>query len=416
MNSSLIPRASGARRRPARGFTLVELLVALLLSLLVAIAILKMQSKMAGQTMRISDSGVRDTQARAALDLITRDLTSAGFLMGGAQYYCDALITYNSAGSGYFIHHAVDSLAAVSGTTMNFAPSLTLNYPAGAASAVLTDVLVTSASTDSSQFNDQTNPIQKGTAASGASPLTTGVAPLAAASGLVAGHAAIVRAPIKSAAACLRVPITSVTANTMTSAAGTTMPSNFYTGFVSQVASAGFPDVLTNASIFNARVVDIGAASGVAPAISPQLINVYYVDGSGAYPVLMRAQYSLVDDSVIASPQPIAAGVVALRTSYGVDVGNTGGVTTYETSAQVTANSHWANIRSVRIALVTRTINDDPGSDNAGIAYSAPLSIPIGPASAASAWFSPLAVPASTHHRYMVNTTEVAYRNWLWKN
>ncbi len=416
MNPSPNPRALIGPRRLARGFTLVELLVALLLSLLLAIAILKMQTKMAAQSMRISDSGVRDTQARAALDLITRDLTSAGFLMGGAQYYCDALITYNSGGPGYFVHHPVDSLAAVSGTKMKFAPSLTLNYPGAAASGVASDVLITAATTDSTQFNDQTNPIRKGMAAAGANPLTSGIAPLAAATsasgGLVVGDAAIVRAPINTAAACLRVPITAVTASAVTSGAGTTMPGTFYAGFVPQAASAGFSGALTNAGIFNARIVDIGTA-----ATSTQLMNVYYVDGSASYPVLMRAQYSLADDTVITSPQPIAAGVVSLQVSYGVDVGSTGGVTTYESAASATANSHWSSVRSVRVALVTRTINDDPNADNtiSGNAYVAPTNVPIGPASAATAWFPALTVPASSH-RFMVNTTEVAYRNWLWKN
>ena len=162
----------------------------------------------------------------------------------------------------------------------------------------------------------------------------------------------------------------------------------------------------TNVGIFNAYLVDIGTA-----ATSTQRFNVYYVDGSGSFPVLMRAQYNLIDDSVVTAPQPIAAGVVALRVSYGVDPGSTGAVTGYEDGATVASNMDWGFVRSVRVALVTRTINDDPTSDGGGA--SAPTTIPIGATQGAS--FSAITVPSSKH-RFITTTTEVAYRNWLWKN
>lgn len=403
-----------ATRRREGGFTLVELMVALLLSLLLAVAMLKMQTKMASQTMRVSDTGTRDTQARAAMDLITRDLSSAGFLIGNSQYACDALLTYHS-GAGYFTHHAADAFASVSGTTMNFAPTLVMNYPTSAAAAggLTSDVLVTLTSKSAAQFNEAINPILQADGGGGGTPLTTGTVSLKTTpTNLHVNDAVIVQAPIGTTGlACLRVPITSpVTGPAMTSAGGTTMPANFYNGFVTPVASAGFTTALTTASILNSFVVDIGQA-----ATSTQVQTVYYVDGSGAFPVLMRAQYSLVDDSVLTAPQPIAAGVVALRVSFGVDPGNTGAVTAYQSGAQVTAANNWGAVRSARIALVTRTINDDPNADATG--YTAPTTIPIGPSVGASspAWFGSITVPASTH-RYVVNTTEVAYRNWLWRN
>jgi hypothetical protein len=294
---------------------------------------------------------------------------------------------------------------------MPFAPSLTLNYPPGG-SAVLSDVLVTMVSTQSTQFNDVTNPVLRSTAAS-AAPLTDGKVPMIDTTGLTVGNAAILRAPLGNAPACMRVPISTGTTSTLlTSASGTTMPSNFYTGFAAPATAAGFATALSNVGIFNARVVDIGNK-----ATSSQAFNVYYVDGSGTYPVLMRAQYSLVDDTAITAPQPIAAGVVALRVSYGVDPGSTGSVTDYMSSATVTASKYWGFVRSVRVSLVTRTINDDPSADNGGTTFAAPTSITIGPPSlgASSAWPAAIAVPAS-QHRFIVNTTEVAYRNWLWKN
>jgi type IV pilus assembly protein PilW len=413
MTSSFIPE----RRRSEGGFTLIELMVALLLSLLLAVAILKMQTKMASQTVRVADSSTRDTQARAAMDLITRDLTGSGFLLGATQYYCSAVFTYNSGTStGYFAHHAADAVSAVSGTKLPFAPSVTLNYPSGATSAPTSDVLVTMATVASTQFNDSTNPVLRGTVSAPVLPMTTGVAPLSSTSGLTAGDTAIVQVPIGTSLPCLRVPVTKFTTNaTMTSAKGTTMPGGFYGDFATAVSAAG-QGTLSNVGIYNSKVVDIGIATSNPATASPQQFAVYYIDGSSnPYPVLMRGQYSMVDDSVVTAPQPIAAGVVALRVAFGVDKTNSMGITAYEDGPTVTANNDWGNVRSVRVALVTRTINDDPNSDNA--AASAPTSIQIG--SASNPWTGTSAltinVPASKH-RYIVNTTEVAYRNWLWKN
>jgi type IV pilus assembly protein PilW len=407
MTASPTSSSRRAARRHDGGFTLVELMVALLLSLLLAVAMLKMQSKMASQTMRVSDTGTRDTQARAAMDVLTRDLSSAGFMIGNSQYPCDALFTFNSA-SGFFVHHPADAFTSVTGTQMNFAPTLTMNYPPAGSAGLTSDVLVTVSAKSTAQFND-TNVVLQGQGGGAGTPLTTGTLSLSTApTNLIPGETAIVQAPTGTKMACLRVPISAIAGTLMTSSPGTTMPAGFYNGFVAPVAGAGFTSALTTVGIQNAWVVDIGTA-----ATSTQVQTVYYVDGSGAYPVLMRAQYSLADDTVVTAPQPIAAGVVALRVSFGVDPANTGAVTAYQSGAQVTASNNWSFVRSVRVALVTRTINDDPNADST--AYAAPTTIPIGPSASASspAWFPSITVPASTH-RYVVTTTEIAYRNWLW--
>ncbi len=407
MNATSNPSARRVARHAAAGFTLVELMVALLLSLLLAVAVLKMQTKMASQTMRVADTGTRDTQTRAAMDLITRDLSSAGFLLGDLSHSCPAVLTYDSGtATGYFAHHAVDSLVATSSSKMAFAPSLTLNYPAGTSSMVASDVLVVMGTTAATQFNN----VLPNAAAVAGNPLVTGVVKMSKTNGFVKGDAAIMQLLLGNDLPCVRVPVSDFTANSsMTSTGGTIMPSASYNGFVTPLATAGFSTALTNTGIYTSKVVDIGTAT-----TTTQLFTVYYVDGSGSFPVLMRAQYSLADDSVVTAPQPIAAGVVSLRVSYGVDPTGAGSATAYEEAAQVTTNKHWSVVRSVRVALVARTINDDPVADTT-TTYAAPTSIAI-PASApvSGAWFASISVPAS-HHHYTVNTTEVAYRNWLWK-
>jgi hypothetical protein len=127
------------------------------------------------------------------------------------------------------------------------------------------------------------------------------------------------------------------------------------------------------------------------------------VDNSGTFPTLMRANYSLLDDTIIGVPQSIAAGVVSLQVLFGVDPANTGAVTAYESAATVTASKHWDTVLTAKLALVTRTVNDDPDSTG----YTGPTTVVIGTP------FTNLTVPAS-QHRYTVNTTEVALRNYAW--
>jgi type IV pilus assembly protein PilW len=386
------PTAAHPARAPARGFTLVELLVAMVLSMILAIALLKMQASLGRQTVRTSDVGIRDTQARAAMDLITQDLTSAGFELGGTQNKCNALLTYDT--QGYFVHHRVDAVAASNGATMKFAPALTLNYPTGSTTS---DVLVTTSSTLSTNYNEATFPIVR--VASAGTPTSTGVVTLASALGTgtqATGDAGLLQVPVNTMLACMRVPM-SVTGLVVTSA-GTTMPASNYAGFSAQLSAAGFTGTITDAEVFASRFVDMGQT-----ASPTQVTTTWYVDNSGTFPVLMRATYSLLDDTLQGQAQTIAAGVVSLQVLFGVDPGNTGAVTAYESAATVTTNKHWDNILTAKLALVTRTLNDDPDSAN----YTGPTSIAIGTP------FANVTVPASKH-RYIVNTTEVALRNYAW--
>lgn len=389
MKSSMFPGA-------APGFTLIELMVALLLSMLLAIGLIKTQSKFGQQTVRNSDIRTRDAQVRAAMDLITQDLSGAGFLFGGTQNFCNALLTYNSAGS-YYVHRPVGGLAAAAGAVAPFAPSLTLNYPV-TASTVTSDVLVTTTTTASTNFNDQVYPVVIVSPNPAYTPMTTGVLQTAASLRAAAtGDVGILQLPVSGKRACVRVPL-AVVGQVVTSAAGALMPTSYYTGFSGQLAAAGFNDILSNAEIYEGRMVDMGATT--APL---QTTVAYYVDGSGAFPMLMRATYSLLDDSLIGTPQSIAAGVVSLSVLFGVDPANSGAISAYETAATVTANKHWDAVLSVKVALVTRTINDDPDSSFVG-----PTVVSIG------APFPDLTVPAS-NHRYVVQQTEIANRNLLWK-
>ncbi len=415
-----------SRLRPQQsGFTLVELMVALALSMILAIAILNMQLKLGQQRMRTSDIAVRDGETRAAMDLMTQDASGTGFLLGNMTAPCSALLTYDDATTGkYFVHHEIDAVPAASGATLPFSTTLSLNYPpVGTAS----DVLVITGSTDASNFNDAVAPMIHGTANIAYTPTSTGDLPLDPSHVPTTGHVAIVQTtdtntsgfPPVSKMFCMRVPLTSTPGSNAWHSGGTLMPPTFYAGFGTQMAAAGFAGPMSDAVLYNANLVDIGDPTVVTPTPT-QTTTVFYVANvagiaaAGNVPVLMRAQYSLLNDAQVLAPQQIAAGVVSLQVRFNVGKG------VYKDAATVTSTKVWDNVCSVRVAVVTRSLYDDP--DSSYVWTPTPLTpgtaTAVKPASAQT-WATgsvPFTdVPVATafqHRRFLLQQTDLPMRNW----
>lgn len=392
-------------RLAVRGFTLVELLVAMVISMLLAVALMRIQGSWVGRTQVVNeDVATREDQARVAMDRVAADLSSAGFLFGGSSNNCAALFTYNTAAAAMATHHHVDAQAAVVGGSVAVAPNLSaLTYPpAGSPAVGKTDVLVMAGSVDASRFTDSLAP-QKAFPSTVTLPLATGQLTMGSTNGLTTGDVGIVQVPSSSAWACLRVPLTTVAANLVTSS-GTNMPPNAYGDFSAPMVAAGFTGGLTNAGLFQSWVVDAGTA-----AAQNATEIVYYIDNNGgSFPILKRAVVNLLDDSVI-STQDIAAGVVSLQAVFGVDVGNTGAITNYYSAATVTSSKLWASVRSVKVALVSRSINVDPDPN-----YRATSPLVVKSASDTVTPFQNLTLSASDKYHYTVQTTEIFSRNLVW--
>ena len=396
----------------AHGFTLVELMVALLLSLLIGVALLFLQRNLGAQRTRSSDVNLRDNEARAAIDIVTQDLSGAGFLFGGAPAGCQALLTWNATlgGGSFFTHHPVDAVPAANGSAMSFGSGLTLAYPP-AGSTVPSEVLLITAAPDASGFNDSSNPVVAVAPNTAYSPMLTGLLPLVSQTGLTAQHSGLVMVNDKGQRACLRVPLSTVGSGAgsyLASSTGNLMPSGFYTSFVAPLQAAGFAGPLSQAQLFVGKVMDFGAAGSTG-----QTLTAYWIGWSNpvcagstncqALPVLMRGTWSLADDSPIGTPQPVAAGVVSLQVRFGTDTGATGAVTAWQTSAAVTSAKAWNTVRSVRVALVTRSLYDEAGYVNPAASLSP------------GAEFSAVPIPAAdTAKRFLVQTTEMAWRNPMW--
>lgn len=394
--------------RPARrqaGFTLIEVMVALVVALVLIGAMTRMQLQLGQVTARTKDVESRDDQTRVALDRITQDLSSAGFLFAGLHTPCNALFTYSSTASAVAVRHGVDSVAGSSGTGFALVPALSSNYPTGGVSS---DILVVTTTADTTRLSDATTPLVAATPSSTISPLGTGSLPVVSTASLSVGNTVVVQVPDSGKRACLRVPVGAITAGVsfQASTTATTMPSNGYPGFVTTMVGAGFTGPLSDAELFQSRLVDIGTL-----ATANQTYVAYHVEMSTAgYPVLMRRVYSIVDDTQIGAAQAIAAGVISLQVRYGLDPGNTGAVTQYATAAAVATLKAWDTVRSVRVLIVARPLIDDPDPN-----YTWPASPNVGLA----APFTDFAIPTTpvdfTHRRYSILQTEIAARNLLWR-
>ena len=423
MNTTETPRRSPQRH--AAGFTLVELMVALALSMMLVVVMLKTQTTMAQQTVHNADSSVRDGEMRTALDVVGRSVSGAGFVLGGTQYQCNEMFTYNATAQStslFFTHHPVDAVAASNNLFLQFASGLQLDYPPSA--SIPTDVLAVTSSRDPSGFDLNNAPSIDINQNSAYTPSSTGVVPVKSSFGAAAlHHVGILQSNLASRWACFRMSFDALgvangSANVQTNS-GTLMPSTFYNAFSPSMTTAGYGAFSDGGIFVQSQVVDMSANPAAAT-------SVFYVDNNPAkypFPVLMMATYNFADDTLDATgAQAIAAGVISLQVRFGVDPGKTGAVTAYEDAATVTSSNHWDVIRTTKILLISRSLTEESDltpttsipacSGNQASTLTTPCIAVGSPAYN----FKPItAVPSGAQNRrFMVSMMEIASRNLLW--
>jgi type IV pilus assembly protein PilW len=425
---STSPSLSAARSQ--HGLSLIELMVALVIGLIFSIAVLLVQSSLTKQNVQMSDVMQRDTQTRAALDLIGVDLSNAGYMLDGVQTPCDILLAYDSAiNSAPFAQYPVSAVPQPLALPTSTAPG-SANYPTnspspsayGSAQQFTDMVFITSATSalkvpggsSLSGYVVQNSTTQ---AANGQGALDSGVLPLSSTAGLQVGDTAMLRMNLNGRQACFRVPIANIGPSTapsstyIASKTSTLFPTTAYQAFNDPLIKAGLLPAggsLTNPNFIQSRLTDLGASSS-----STLQTVVYYVANfanasKGTYPMLMRATLNAQSDALLAAPQPVAAGVVSLQVLFGVDETNTGNVTNYLTWPAVVSGQFTQNVRSVLFALVTKSLQSDPS-------YNAPASVSIPSPSLGPGQFTAYTVPvAYSHNHFSVIQSEVAIRNHLW--
>lgn len=427
--SDMVSARSLRQTKPRqRGVTLIELMVALVAGLIFSLSVLIVQSALTRQNIQMSDVTQRDNQSRAALDLLTRDLSNAGFMLGGVQARCSVTLAYNSTapiGNAFFqypVSAASQPQALPTTSSLGGTPD-----PSGyGTSSQFTDMVVFTGTTSALQVPGNGNPstyvVQNSTtqAASGQGALNSSTLPLGSTAGINPNDAALLRMPLNGKLVCFRVPISDVGPSTSTSStyvdskSTNLFPSTGYAAFDPQLQAAGIlpaGTLLTNANFIQSRLTDLGPQSTSAEESVVYYIGNFGNGSGGTYPMLMRAVVNAETDTLVGTPNPVAAGVVSLQALFGVDETNSGAVTNYLTWPDVVAGQYTAAVRSVLFAIVTRTLHGDPkyAVPNGGV-----IAIQS-PSGTGNDSFVNYTVPAANlTDRFSVLESEIAIRNQIW--
>lgn len=438
-------RTPRTTRRSAHGFTLIELMVALVVGMVLVVAVLKLQLQLTRQNVRTADTGVRDNEIRAAMDLITQDLASGGFLGGGAAQYCTSILSYdsNAAGisgnAGYYPSFSAWAMTGVAGAALPMLDQInSAKLPGGtwgpsypAAGGNRSDILFLRTTSDATSLANLSSTTTKGSANATYPPLTQQAYPLANSCNFNVGDAALVQATVSGTRFCMRMPVAAIAApcgnNTISNGAGASafMPATFFTGFSNALnLVGGTAGSLTNDALWTAKVQDIGTA-----AATTQVIYAYYVDSNAAiapWPVLIRAAINPLNDQVISS-QIMASGVVSLQVMFGLaaSAGSTG-VVSYVNTANMTA-AQWPLVLTTKILLVSRSLTPDPGQSGGGAtasyqfnnngAASLPVSTQYANASYPGTKFTDYTFSASEQHQHFTTQmVEISMRNNILSN
>lgn len=433
------------RRRAAamqRGLSLIELMVALVIGLIFSLAVLLVQSSLTKQNVAMSDAMQRDSQTRAALDLISKDLSNAGYFQNGpvppGSNGCTLTLSYAVNGGTATVNAPVMAASEPSPlpTTSSLSASIDpANYtpPGGNTSVLLTMTM--------SAATPQVNPTQgvpvnvvfPGKGAPGTPPAGTNLVLSQPLAGIQAGDRGLLvlkNFRFSGKTVCFQIPISHVPAQTASQPASidslnngslnppinTPFQTQGYNGFQSRLQYAGLlqPGQTLQPTDFygpgTVQLIDLGR-----PAQQNLQTVAYWVanqtnSAGGQFPALMRAVINPLTGSLVGQPVPVAAGVVSLVALFGVGAPN---VTQYLTGSDVQAQNQIGNIRSVWIALVTRSLHPDVDPH-----YRSPPTIAVNlPAPNAYGHAFDYQVPADARgYHYSVIATEVAVRNALWGN
>jgi Tfp pilus assembly protein PilW len=244
-----------------RGLSLVELLVGLAAGIIFSLSVIVVQLALSRQNMQMSDVGQRDGEVRAALDLLTEDLSTSGFLLGGVQPECGAVFAYDSnlPTAGAFQQYPISATAQTSTTslpTSSTQPTITAGSYVSAISSATTSMLSIyvaqtglAASTTSAPaiYNVQQSVVLNsggtniGTSTSSGA-VSTSVLPLQSTTGISAGSVGYLRLFFPgNNIVCFRAPATTVSSGvSITSSGGSSglFPSTGYAGFNAALRSA----------------------------------------------------------------------------------------------------------------------------------------------------------------------------------
>lgn len=386
------------KKATEQGLTLVELMVAMAISLILGIVVLTLQLQVYQKSAQLNDVTVRDNEERAGLAILTKALQGAGYGVNWGQSACDVTLSYGASQAQAL--YPVWSIPASSTTAVPLS-SIVPGYPA-AGSAIASDIVLmtNSQGVSSGSYGQSFRVTQFGTtqSSSGQGAANSSKLPLPLSEGqdphLQPGDTVLVHAQLGTSQVCYQVPVVSLTTNAkavyLSSKPSSMMPSTGYSGFDGALQSAGVTQGITDTALLNATVTGLGTS-----AQEPRTLTAFFIGSTQGLPALIRVRIDTTTGTVL-SQQPVMVGAVSLQTRYLVQ-----GQGAAMTWAQVVSAHQTANVQAVEFALVVRTLHQD-------FAYTAPSSVAVPN-------FSNYPVPATEqHYHYAVLQSSVALRNLLW--
>jgi len=428
--------------RLQRGLSLIELMVALVIGLIFSLAVLLVQSSLTKQNVAMSDAMQRDSQTRAALDLITRDLSNAGYFQNGPNLgnQCNLTLSYGANGGNATV--VAPAIAASEPSPLPTSSTLSAQTdpslytpPDGNTSVVLTMTMATSTPQVSPTAGGPVNVIFPGNAPTNAPPSGTNLVLNQLPAGIKAGDIGLLALKnfrFSGKTVCFQTPLSHIPAQSatqpnsvdslnntsLTPPINTPFQTKGYTGFQKALISAG---LLSNGQTLQATdfygqgtvtLTDLGQPSTTNLQTVAYWVANQANSAGGQFPALMRAVIN-AQGAIVGQPVPVAAGVVSLVALFGVGTPSSG-VTQYLTGKDVQSQNQLGNIRSVWIALVTRSLHPDVNTQ-----YQSPATIPVNlptPNNGYGHAFDYQVPAGAGGYHYSVISTEVAVRNALWMN
>ena len=398
-----LPTPGARGPHPARGFTLVELLVALALATMLGLVIFLSLGSLESNGIRASDSAQLQNNARIGMTLLADDLSRAGFMLYGpsGQGRCARLLTYNSQLSPNQMTNQwpVSSIVQTSGGTLPGTTGLSFGYanPGGAA----TDAITVAYAAD---FG-----LSSPAAAGGVRVVKATNGTLSNASLFVANTAGfhvgdIDMVVLPSRSVCIRFQVTQTGGGgagniVHNSGANTSLinPPNGFNG-VSSLANPALAPALSTADLAQAYVEDFGSTAGP----NGPLTVTYSIQPDAASPGTPDLRRTVVDAlGHVVSDTTVAHNVVLLHALFAPLVNGQlqAFVPWSGSSSSIVGNNQQNQVGAVEFAYVLRRPNTAGRTGN-------PASLSV-----LDETYTP---PAGNAYQYQVFSQVVYLRNVAW--
>ncbi len=396
-------------RRPARGFSMVELMVAMVISLIGVIIIFQVFETSEGVRRTATSGGDAQQNGAVALYFMERDLRNAGMGINDTIYAGCNMIGSDS-----------------SRTTPNFPP---LGTPMILAPAFITAGVDAKTPDQLTVFYGSQNQIVNSTTLVANMVLPTSPLTVQTRFGFRPGDLVLLLEP-GSGKNCAFMEVTSLPgapsnqinhdSGTYTLAAGASVASRFNPAAGMGVTYGGALSANVT-RVFNLGNLHDDINFPASQNVTLPVYNLYVVANK-----TLSVSNAFVLSAGIPAVNSIADNIVHMRADYGVDDGVNDGSVTYNTvyaandgivDRFISATPNWSQVIAVRVAVVARSaLSERP---------SAGLGAPCDTTTAAPTWsgdtggirsFDLSADPNWKCYRYRVFETTVPLRNSIWKS